>query len=351
MFAKGRQLNIGIRHFFKEQILVSRVIAKRFNFKMNYKLFSITKIALILGVVFLISTASRCNRPEEDTGYDIKASFLKCRDPFIYYHQPEQMYYLHVNGGGKLTYYVSKDLENWKFCGTSFSPDEDFWGKNDFWAPDLYEYKGKFYIFVTLSAPGTKRGTSVLVSDSPAGPFSPLVNKPVTPEGHQCLDGSLFIDTDGSPWLIYCREWLEVIDGQVCAMKLSDDLTHGVSEPVILFQASDAGWTGNITANGVTGKVTDAPFIYRKDDGKLVMLWSSFQSGTGRYAIGQAFSDGDITGPWIHDPEPVKVGGGHAMLFNNSFGQLMISYHSPNNAPSFLTLQKAYIYKGRVLID
>lgn len=287
----------------------------------------------------------------EDPDFNIKAENLKCRDPFIYYHEPSKLYYLHVNGGGKLDYYISKDLKKWKSCGSSFVPSEDFWGKQDFWAPDLYEYNGRFYIFVTLSAPGTKRGTSILVSDSPAGPFTPLVNRPITPSDHQCLDGSLYIDTDGTPWLIYCREWLEVGDGQICAMKLSPDLKQSVSDPVILFRASSASWVGNITSNETTGKVTDAPFIYRKNDGKLIMLWSSFQAGTGRYAIGQAFSDGSVTGPWIQSTSPVKTGGGHAMLFTTSTGQLMISYHSPNTAPSYLTLKKAYLYKGSILID
>lgn len=318
----------------------------------------IAKTALILGLAFTVFSTVRCSgnnqkagnaKSENESGYDIASSELRCRDPFIYYHDAEKLYYLHVNGGGKLTYYISKDLENWKFCGESFNPEQDFWGTQDFWAPDLYEYKGRFYIFATFSSPEKKRGTSVLVADSPAGPFKPLVNGPVTPEGHQCLDGSLFIDTDGTPWLIYCREWLEVGDGQVCAMKLSDDLTHGISSPVILFKASESGWAGNV--DDKASKVTDAPFIYRTDNGKLVMLWSSVSKSTGEYSIGQVFSDGNIIGPWKHDPEPVNTGGGHAMLFKNAGGQLMISYHSPNKYPEYLTLKKASVYDGGIRIE
>ena len=114
----------------------------------------------------------------EDPDFNIKAENLKCRDPFIYYHEPSKLYYLHVNGGGKLDYYISKDLKKWKSCGSSFVPSEDFWGKQDFWAPDLYEYNGRFYIFVTLSAPGTKRGSGPAESGEagaggPAGEVHP----------------------------------------------------------------------------------------------------------------------------------------------------------------------------------
>ena len=147
----------------------------------------------------------------EDPDFNIKAENLKCRDPFIYYHEPSKLYYLHVNGGGKLDYYISKDLKKWKSCGSSFVPSEDFWGKQDFWAPDLYEYNGRFYIFVTLSAPGTKRGTSILVSDSPAGPFTPLVNRPITPSDHQCLDGSLYVHAPSSGFAFLDAEHLRLL--------------------------------------------------------------------------------------------------------------------------------------------
>lgn len=35
------------------------------------------------------------------TGFDVETESLKCRDPFIYWHEQTDRYYLHVNGGGK----------------------------------------------------------------------------------------------------------------------------------------------------------------------------------------------------------------------------------------------------------
>jgi len=284
--------------------------------------------------------------------YDLKISDMHIRDPFILVDRENQVYYMHVNGDKKVKVYKSKDLTTWKDMGTSFAPGSDFWGKSDFWAPDVYLYKGKYYLFITLSAPNTKRGTSILVSDKPEGPFKPLVNKAVTPTEWMCLDGALYVDKNNTPWILYCHEWLEVGDGEVVAQKLKDDLTETIGDPVVLFKASAAPWVGDITSGTSTGKVTDAPFIYRQDNGQLIMLWSSFRKD-GKYAIGQATSkSGSVTGPWTHEPESLNGDdGGHAMLFNDIKGRLMISYHSPNSNTERPIIKQVYINNGKVVMS
>ena len=193
------------------------------------------------------------------------------------------------------------------------------------------------------------RGTSILVSDSPKGPFTPLVNKAITPSGWMCLDGSLYIDKEGNPWLLFCREWLEAIDGEIYAQRLAKDLKTTEGDPYLLFKASEAPWVGSITSSGVTGNVTDAPFIYRLDDGKLIMLWSSFRKTDGKYAIGQAVSaSGDVLGPWVQEPETLNSDdGGHAMVFKDLKGRLMISYHAPNSQTEHPVITPIYIKDGK----
>jgi arabinan endo-1,5-alpha-L-arabinosidase len=123
-----------------------------------------------------------------------------------------------------------------------------------------------------------------------------------------------------------------VNDGQVVAQQLSPDLKTTVGEPQVLFTGSSAPWAGTITANGVTGYVTDAPFIYKARNGELLMLWSSFAKN-GKYAIGLARSEsGTLQGPWKQDAQPLNSDdGGHAMLFTDLEGKLRISYHAPNS--------------------
>lgn len=269
---------------------------------------------------------------EEDpnSNYDLPTRSFRVRDPFIYADPVTKRYYLHVNANPRLKLYMSKDLKNWKDAGFSFVPDGSFWGKSDFWAPDLYFYEGKYYLFVTFSSSTGMRGTSILISDSPAGPFEPLVNNPVTPPAWMALDGALYVDKDGQPWILYCHEWLQVKDGEIIAQKLSKDLKTAEGNPILLFKASEAPWTPESANN----YVTDAPFIYELENGRLAMTWSS-GSTTGKYSVGVCYSDNGVSGPWVHEAEPLNDdSGGHAMLFNDFEGNLKISYHAPNSNPN-----------------
>jgi beta-xylosidase len=290
--------------------------------------------------------------PEPKEIYDLKISDMHVRDPFILVDRENQTYYMHVNGNKKVRVYKSKDLSTWKDMGIAFAPNSDFWGKSDFWAPDVYYYKSKYYLFITLSAPGTKRGTSILVADKPEGPFAPLINRAITPPEWMSLDGALYVDKDKTPWIIYCHEWLEVGDGEIIAQQLKEDLTETVGEPKVLFKASEAPWVGDISSGNITGKVTDAPFIHTLDNGQLIMLWSSFRKD-GKYAIGQAISkSGNLLGPWVQEAEPLNDDdGGHAMLFNDIKGRLMISYHAPNSNTERPVIKQVYINNGKVVIS
>lgn len=318
-------------------------------------------------IILVISSAfsCACNSKEDDTdkpnidtikidaSYNIDIKDFLMRDPFVFVDTIGKSYYIQASSGDNQTLkvYQSKDLKKWKNLGKSFIAPSDFWGKQDFWAPDMFQYKGKYYISATFSATGIKRGCSFLVSDFPQGPYEPLTNKLITPAGWTCLDGTLYID-NGQPYLLFCREWLEVIDGRVYLQKLSNDLKTTVGDPILLFNASSAPWVGDISAQDVTGKVTDAPFIYRISNTELIMFWSSFAKNTGKYSIGVARSTtGLVTGPWVQDLTPLNNDdGGHAMVFKTLDGKLKISYHSPNTYPNYVSIYDLDIYEGEITI-
>ncbi|WP_423736347.1 glycoside hydrolase family 43 protein [Chitinophaga caseinilytica] len=264
----------------------------------------------------------------------VKTADLRIRDPFVFPDPADSTYYLYANENPRIAVYKSRDLENWEKAGIAFEPPAGFWGTKDFWAPDVYKYRGKFYMLATFSAPGRKRGTSILVGDHPAGPFAPLKNGPATPDSNMCLDGIIYTGKDGKPWLVWCWEWLEVGDGRIMAQRLSRDLNSAVGKPIELIRAGDAPWTGPVGGEGKRGIVTDGPFFHRMQNGEMIMIWSSFTKA-GKYAIGVARSEsGELKGPWKHDPEPLNTDdGGHAMLFRDFSGQLRISFHAPNGAP------------------
>lgn len=266
---------------------------------------------------------------------------IHIRDPFVLPMPNQNRYYLYGTRGHEawtdhatgIDYYISEDLTNWEGPFLAFSPPADFWSDRNYWAPEVHVYREQYYLFATFKADGVKRGTQILKAESPTGPFLPLSDGPVTPSDWECLDGTLFVDVDGNPWIVFCHEWVQVGDGTICAMRLSDDLKSAIGEPQLLFEASSAPWSHEINSKGRRGYVTDGPWLHRSENNQLLMLWSSFSNGA--YAVGIARSvSSEISGPWEQFPEPLYSGdGGHCMIFRTFEGQLMLAFHSPNATP------------------
>ncbi len=66
------------------------------------------------------------------------------------------------------------------------------------------------------------RGSQILVSDSPAGPFTAFKKRSTLPTDMMTLDGTLWIE-DGIPYMDYCHEWVQISDGAVGYVQLKDD--------------------------------------------------------------------------------------------------------------------------------
>lgn len=232
--------------------------------------------------------------------------------------------------------YVSDDLVHWNGPTAVFRPSADFWGRTQFWAPEVYSRDAAFFMLATFADGEGRRGTQVLRSVSPTGPFAPWSNGPLTPESWMCLDGTLHVDEWGEPWLVFCHEWLQIGDRAIYARRLSVDLRTAVGEPVRLFSASEAPWTRRLSNPGTghddAAYVTDGPFLVRSDGGTLWMLWSS--GGANGYAIGVARSaTGEVTGPWLHETTPLwDQDGGHAMVVRDEGRDLLVMHH-PNQVP------------------
>ena len=282
-------------------------------------------------------------------------SNIRMRDVCILADEATKTYYAisstmaaNVEGGRRpaLRVFTSKDLRTWEGPHIVFQTPPDFWGEINIkaiWAPELIKYKDKYYVFATFDTdsllaeqwrnwlPRVKRGTQVLVSDSPLGPFKPFQNHSTLPVDMMTLDGTLWIE-DGVPYMVYCHEWVQVKDGTVEMIQLKDDLSATVGDPIHLFDGSDAPW-GRKSPQWHC-YVTDGPYLYRSKTGKLIMIWSSF--GKGGYTVGVAVSTtGKLRGPWTQQAEPLYANdGGHGMIFKRFDGQLMLVLHQPNKNPN-----------------
>ncbi len=258
---------------------------------------------------------------------------IHIRDPFILPF--EGKYYLYgtrgetawVKGEG-VDVYVSNDLEIWSEAHECFAVPENFWADKEIWAPEVHKYNEKFYMFVSFRSEERNRATQILRSDSPMGPFLPFTDDAITPRGWRCLDGTFYVDKNGDPYIVFCREWEQVVDGEIHAMKLTRDLSAPAGEPILLFKASEPYWADKSRDHFIT----DGPFLYRTAEGRLLMIWSTFTPSGYVQAIA-ASDNGEIDGKWIHEKPMFEKNGGHGMIFEDYNGIKHLVLHSPNEHP------------------
>lgn len=282
----------------------------------------------------------------------LKTADIRVRDPFIYADPKTGTYYLYAQAANRkgsgfqgVEVYTGTNLTEWTPPRPVLTlPPEQ--GTAMVWAPELHAYNGAYYLFVTLTARATlpvakpvtskpwppmhRRGTWVFRADAPDGPFKPLKETAHTPPEAMALDGTLWVE-DGKPYMVFCHEWVQLIDGAVDAVALTPDLAGTSGEPVRLFRASDAP---GAKRGPLEGKVTDGPFLYRSPrSGALFMIWSTFIPGK-EYCVLLARSEsGRIAGPWKKHTPIFTTNGGHGMIFTALDGRLLLALHQPNTEP------------------
>ncbi|HOQ90314.1 MAG TPA: glycoside hydrolase family 43 protein [Candidatus Hydrogenedentes bacterium] len=319
---------------------------------------SVRRLGLAVAALALAAGVEAADKAGTDEtcikrGERLNLESIWIRDPFVLPVPETGWYYLYgtasdFSGTAPLLCYRSRDLQTWSGPIPIFTPPEGFWGEVQFWAPEVHRWKGKYYLFATFAKRNNAaRGTHICVAESPEGPFVPLGDGPQTPRDWLALDGTLYTDAEGKPWMVFCHEWLQTTDGEICAVPLSDDLSRAAGESRLLFRASEAPWV-----NDRPDKVTDGPFLHRTVSGALLMLWSSF-GHDGLYKLGIARSaTGKLEGPWIHEKTPLVANdGGHGMLFRDFSDRLMACFHQPNRHPSIPRIVPAREEKNTIRLE
>lgn len=290
---------------------------------------------------------------------NVKIKAIFARDPYIL--QVGETYYLYVNIDDRCWgAYTSTDLVNWSsdyivVCDPAGQPAA-FDGVGDFWAPEVHEYKGSYYLFVTYRRKDAEkinghyyRVAGIFKSDSPTGPFLFHGNGPITPYNGMIADGTtvedastwsvidatFYVDEQDNPWIVFSHEWVSLSGGGTfCAARLSQDLSRIVGEVHTLFNTYD-GYQSNEA-------VTDAAYIYRTSSGQLLLLWSNYDFERGKgYRVYIARSEsGNILGPWTHDHVYLYekdmdtiytlYDGGHPSIVKDGNGKMLLCIHSPS---------------------
>lgn len=294
---------------------------------------------LAVSCLSLPNAAQNRNKFRE-VNYNVPRDSIYMSDPAILADDNTGLYYM-TGTGGRL--WKSKDLDFWDGPFTVAQPDTSSWmgTRPMIWAAEIHKYKDKYYYFGTFTNNSKiiltnkegidvpRRASHVLVADNPEGPYLPVAQNDYLPEFRPTLDGTLWVEPDGKPFMVFCGEWLYDNDGTMEAIELRPDLSSNVGEPFLLFKASDSPWSRD-SNEGLPkpNRVTDGPYLFRTGTGKLGMIWTSWIGKD--YTMGVAYSEsGTIFGPWIHEKEPIMPPNyGHGMIFKDFKGRNLLSLHS-----------------------
>jgi GH43 family beta-xylosidase len=256
-------------------------------------------------VVLLLATVLQSGSlAAEPTSYTnpVGDSPIHMGDPFAFTHAGK--YYLigttSPNEGFQC--YESTDLANWQPKGWAWrKPATNSWAVGAFWAPEVKFYRGKFYLtyngLVRDSKPN-KLLMGLAVSDQPEGPYRDL-HAPWFDPGYSTIDGHIFVDDDGTPYLYFSRNGSQ--DGYGYGInygvQLERDLSKPVGEPVKLIEASQSweriNWAKNRCNEGAT---------VLKHGGRYYMTYSANHTAFPGYGVGYATAPKPL-GPWTKAEE------------------------------------------------
>ena len=243
-------------------------------------------------------------------------------DPFILLHEGTYYAYgTHADDG--IEVYTSDDLKTWKYKGMALQK-KDVWADRWFWAPEVYEVNGKFYMYYSAD-----EHICVATADSPAGPFTQSKKEPMIAD-EKCIDNSLFIDDDGTPYLFFDRFndglniWVAELEKDL--MTIKKETMH----PCIhVSQAWEEVWP----------RVNEGPFVIKRN-GLYYMTYSANSYESPFYGIGCATAT-DLMGTWTkYEENPLLqkpgelVGVGHSATFTDKAGKLRIVFHAHKDKSS-----------------
>jgi len=298
-------------------------------------------LLLLVGLMLTLTlTLAAQNNLRFKLRHHVPLDSIVLSDPFILADARTRMYYMTGTGG---MLWKSNDLKYWDGPYQVAKTDSTSWmgPRPMIWAAEIHPYKNKYYYFATFTNRAVKidtvkgnaierRACHVLVSDRPDGPFVPMQDATYLPADKPTLDGTLWIDTDGKPYMVYCYEWLQNWNGTIEKIELKPDLSGSIGEGKLLFRASESPWSREKDENGKDkpNKVTDGPYLFKTGTGRLGMIWTSWVYDV--YTQGVAYStSGTLDGPWVQEEKPITPPNfGHGMLFRTLDGKLLMSVHS-----------------------
>lgn len=274
----------------------------------------------------------------------IEESQIFLADPYILLE--DGIYYAYGTQSDRgINCYKSEDLKSWQFAGLALdmvNTTESKW----FWAPEVYHIGDRYLMYYSAN-----EHLFVAQSQNPTGPFYQIGGYMMENllGSEQCIDSSLYIDKDGTPYLFFVR----FVDGNcIWQCQLQEDCITPIPGTLKLCLKAEEPW------ERIQAKVAEGPNVLRK--GKKVFLsYSANDYQSQDYAVGYATTENVASGQWSKNPgNPIlhrwegQPGTGHHSFFRDKNGKLRIVYHTHFSEqkihPRRMYIGTATIRKGKL---
>lgn len=267
----------------------------------------------------------------------------------------------------------SQDLHSWEFVKMCYLPEDDSWGKENMWAPEVIydEEDGKYYMFYSATNSNAEEDyveckyLGMAVSDNPDGPFvqytgtngngteigmgNPIFDiellghdHPLYKRGTSFIDAKPFVDpVTGDKYLYMCRNRNVHSSNIICVVKMKDWATPDYSTYTELTTVNRTTYKGSERTERSESDLNEAPWMYYHDG--TYYLTMSINAATDKlYSVIQAVSDSPM-GPFTKVQESdggvvlgvdmswdhISSTGSHS--FVEAGDELFIVYHANRN--------------------
>ncbi|WP_246090637.1 glycoside hydrolase family 43 protein [Nonomuraea deserti] len=242
-------------------------------------------IVALLCVVTVIPGTARADNPIVQTIYTA--------DPAPLVHNGRVYLYTGHDEDGS-TYFTMKewrvwssaDLANWTDHGSPMSVATFGWASADAWAGQAVYRNGKFYWYVPVKDRASgQMAIGVGVSNSPTGPFTDAIGRPLVRNGE--IDPTVFIDDDGQAYLYWGNPNLWYV-------RLNADMISYSGSPSQI-PLTTAGFG---TRTGNTSRPTlyeEGPWVYKRNG----LYYNVFAARCCSEFVAYSTAPGP-TGPWTY---------------------------------------------------
>ena len=217
----------------------------------------------------------------------------------------------------------STDLVNWQHVGSVFQTPPS-WSAGSYWAPEIAEDRGRFFVYYTARRKGGPLCVAVADSDSPGGPY--VDRGPLVCQDAGSIDAAAIRDENGQRYLVWKEDGnSRKLPTPLLAQRLSDDGRSLIGERQEILRNS-APWEAHLV---------EGPFILRRGD--WFYMFYSADACCGRqcnYKLGVARAR-KLLGPWERHPgNPILAANehwkcpGHGSIVTDPKGRTFLLYHA-----------------------